>query len=189
MRYGRMLVIGALLFAFVSEAPGQQTKEPLPPATKLEEFSAKTGIVVIRGFSTIGEVRGMGSVTVTAREFRDASNPKLRQTGLTVEVKESGRLERESISFVDYDEIDSLLRGIDYISKIERNVTSLKDFEAEYRTKGDFGITTFNERGGSIGVAVSSGRFGKVSAYLKLSDLPQLRTNIVNAKAVIDSAK
>src|SRR5229473_4307162 len=189
MRYGRMLVIGALLFAFVSEAPGQQTKEPLPPATKLEEFSAKTGIVVIRGFSTIGEVRGMGSVTVTAREFRDASNPKLRQTGLTVEVKESGRLERESISFVDYDEIDSLLRGIDYISKIERNVTSLKDFEAEYKTKGDFGITTFNEHNGSIGVAVSSGRFGKASAYLKLSDLPQLRTYIVNAKTIIDSAK
>jgi len=93
----------------------------------------------------------MGSVTVTAREFRDASNPKLRQTGLTVEVKESGRVERESVSFVDYDEIDSLLRGIDYISKIERNVTSLKDFEAEYRTKVDFGITTsMNVAGQSV---------------------------------------
>src|SRR5258708_39643264 len=136
MTYGRMLVIGTLLFAFVSEAPGQQTKEAPAPATKLEEFSAKTGIVVIRGFSTIGEVRGMGSVTVTAREFRDASNPKLRQTGLTVEIKEACRLERESISFVDYDEIDSLLRGIDYISKIERNGTSLKDLEAEYTTTG-----------------------------------------------------
>ncbi len=134
MRYHRIPLIGVLLFASVGFAHGQQTKEPPPPATKLEEFSAKTGIVVIRGFSTIGEVRGMGSVTITAREFRDASNPKLRQTGLTVEVKESGRLERESTSFVDYDEIDSLLRGIDYISKIERNVTSLKDFEAEYRT-------------------------------------------------------
>ncbi len=189
MRYGRMLVIGSLLFASVGIVRGQQTKEPPPPATKLEEFSAKTGIVVIRGFETIGEVRGMGSVTITAREFRDASNPKLKQTGLTVELKESGRLERESISFVDYDEIDSLLRGIDYISKIERNVTSLKNFEAEYRTKGDFAITTLNERNGSIGVAVSSGRFSKVSAYLKLSDLPQLRTYIVNAKAIIDSAK
>src|SRR5260370_25697623 len=100
MTYGRMLVIGTLLFAFVSEAPGQQTKEPLPPATKLEEFSAKTGIVVIRGFSTIDEVRGMGSVTVTAMEFRDASNPKLRQTGLHVAEKESSRLERESIPIV-----------------------------------------------------------------------------------------
>jgi hypothetical protein len=144
---------------------------------------------VIRGFSTIGEVRGMGSVTVTAREFRDASNPKLRQSGLSVEVKESGRLERESTSFVDYDEIESLLHGIDYISKIERNVTSLKNFEAEYRTKGDFGITTFSEHNGSIGVAVSSGRFGKVSAFLKLSDLPQLRAYVLNAKTIIDSTK
>src|SRR5260370_8287983 len=123
MTYGRMLVIGTLLFAFVSEAPGQQTKEPLPPATKLEEFSAKTGIVVIRGFSTIGEVRGMGSVTVTAREFRDASNPKLRQTGFTGEVKESCRLERENIPFVNYDEIVFLPPPTTQLSKIDQHVT------------------------------------------------------------------
>src|SRR5258708_17514848 len=100
MTYGRMLVIGTLLFAFVSEAPGQQTKEAPAPATKLEEFSAKTGIVVIRGFSTIGEVRGMGSVTVTEREFRDASNPKLRQTGLPLEIKRTSRRARAGFSFV-----------------------------------------------------------------------------------------
>jgi hypothetical protein len=129
----------------------------------------------------------MGSVSIDAREFRDAGNPKLKVTGLSIEVKESGRLERESISFVDYDEIDSLLQGIDYISKIDQNITPMKNFEAEYKTKGDFSVTTFSSSRG-IGVAVSSGKFGKVSAYLKISDLSQLRTHIQNGKTAIDSA-
>jgi hypothetical protein len=41
---------------------------PTPPGTKIEAFSSITGIVMIRGFSTIGRVRGQGVVTVDARE-------------------------------------------------------------------------------------------------------------------------
>jgi len=184
-------LLGAALFCSVCNAQSQRPKEitPTPPATKLEEFSGRTGTVVVRGYSTVGEIDGLGSVTIDAREFRDAGEPKLRQTGLSIAVKESGHLERESTSFVDYDEIESLLRGIDYISKIDRSVTSLKEFEAEYRTRGDFRITTFSSQGGSIRVAISSGRIGPASAYFKLSDLTLLRTFIVNAKAMIDATK
>jgi len=184
----RVCLSGALLCASACSAQGPQQKDSqaAPPATKLEAFSAKTGTVIVRGYTTVGVVNGMGTVTIDAREFRDAGT-KLRVTGLSIEVKESGRLERESTSFVDYDEIDSLLQGIDYISKIDQNVTPMKSFEAEYKTKGDFSVTTFSSRGG-ISVAVSSGRFGKVSAYLKISDLSQLRTLLQNGKAAIDSA-
>src|SRR5258705_9518272 len=143
-------LFGALLFASLCSAQGQQSKDApaAPPATKLEAFSAKTGVVLIRGYSTVGSIHGMGSVSIDAREFRDASNTKLKVTGLSIEVKEAGRLERESISFVDYDEIDSLLQGIDYISKIDQNITPMKSFEAEYKTKGDFSITTFSSTRG-----------------------------------------
>lgn len=183
-------LFGMSLIASACYVQGQQVKEATaaPPATKLEAFSAKTGVVVIRGYTTVGAVRGMGTVTVDAREFRDASNPKFRQTGLSIEVKEAGRLEREGTSFIDYDEIDSLIGGIDYIAKIDKTVTSFNNFEVEYKTKGDLGIVTFNDSRSERSIAVSSGRFGKVSAYLKLSDLPVLRTLIVNAKAAIDSA-
>ena len=49
------------------------------PATKLEAFQSRTGIVLIRGYSTVGNLRGMGGeVTVNAREFRDGSNLQVR---------------------------------------------------------------------------------------------------------------
>jgi hypothetical protein len=180
---------GALLCASACSAQGPQQKDSqaAPPATKLEAFSAKTGVVIIRGYTKVGSVNGLGNVTIDAREFRDAANVKQRVTGLSIEVKESGRLERESISFVDYDEIDSLVQGIEYISRIDSGITQMKSFEAEYKTKGDFSITTFSSNNG-ISVAVSSGRFSKVAAYLKISDLAQLRTLLQNGKAAIDSA-
>jgi len=144
---------------------------------------------MIKGFSTVGQVRGQGIVSVDAREFRDASSPKTGVYGVAIEVKESGRLERASRSFIDQDEIDSLVSGINYISKISKSVTIMKDFEAQYRTKGDFSITVFSDSSGGLGVAVASGRIGKTSAFLKLGDLDQLKVLILEAKKAIEEAK
>jgi hypothetical protein len=127
----------------------------------------------------------MGTVNVDARDFRDASNPKTRITGVSISVKESGRLERENTAFIDSDEIDSLLAGLDYVSKATKDITPLKNFEAEYRTKGDFRITVFNNSSGEISAAVSAGRIGKTSAYIKLPQIFELRQLILEAKLKI----
>ena len=159
------------------------------PATKLEAFSSRTGIVVVKGFTTVGALSGMGRVSVDAREFRDASNPKLAQYGIAFEVKESGRLDRENTSYVDEDELDSLLRGIDYISRIDKGVTTLGNFEAQYRTKGDLALTVFSSQSGEISLAVSSGRIARTSAYLKLSDAEKIRQMVLQARELIARAR
>ena len=185
-----IFIITLILFATTAIAAQAPPEVQPPPTTKLESFSARTGIVLIRGFSEIGTVNGMGKVSVDAREFRDASNPKNQEMGITIEVKESGRLERESRSFIDYDEIDSLVKGVEYISKIDKTVTTMNNFEATYKTKGDFSITTFsNSRTGEVSAAVSSGRIGKTSAYLSLGDLGKLKLLIIEAKQNLDSMK
>ena len=102
-------------------------------------------------------------------------------------MKESDTSEREKTSFVDYDELDSLLGGIDYISRVDRNITLLTNVEAEYRTKEDFSVITFST-GSGIHLAVSSGRCGKVIGHLEISDLIQLKTLIQDGKAAVDSA-
>lgn len=129
---GVVMFLSVAVLAFAQETPDASKS---PPATKLEAFSARTGIVLIKAFSTVGAVNGMGTVTIDAREFRDASNPKLREYGIAIAVKESGRLERENTSYIDFDEIDSLLAGIEYISKIDNSITTMQEFEGEYRTK------------------------------------------------------
>ena len=166
-----------------------QATAAAPPATKLEAFSARTGIVLIKGYTELGSVSGLGSVEVDAREFRDASNPKLREYGSTFTVKESGRLERESNCLVDYDELDSLMKGIEYVGNADKGVTPLANFEAEFRTKGNLSVTTFSQRQGGIGLAISCGRIGKTTAYLKQGDMPALKALVLKAKGILDQAK
>jgi hypothetical protein len=108
--------------------------------------------------------------------------------GIAIEVKGSSR-QRESTSSIDYDEIESLIKGIDYITKIDKSVTSLSNFEAMYKTKGEFSITTFSSQSGEIKVAVSSGRVVQTTAFLSMNDLAKLKSLIIEAKQKLDSLK
>jgi hypothetical protein len=182
------LVFAALWFLILTGPMAmaqEQGEQQRPPATKLEAFQARTGVVLIRGYTTVGSIRGMGAtvVSVDAREFRDAANPNSRATGISIEVKESGRLERENTSFVDSEEIDALLKGIEYIAKIGKDVTKLENFEADYRTKGDLRIGVFSAAGGKVSAVVASGRIGRTRAFIELKQLDELRRLIVAAKA------
>lgn len=155
------------------------------PRTKLEAFTAKTGMVLIKGYSDVGSINGKyrETISVDAKDFMNPSNPKSHSTGITITVKEAGRLEREAVGFIDYDEIDSLVAGIDYISKATKNVTYLDGFEATYKTKGDLKIVVFSGSNNDISAAVEINHISSVRAFIDLQDLARLRELIINAKA------
>ncbi|HEY5602727.1 MAG TPA: hypothetical protein VIM41_06430 [Gammaproteobacteria bacterium] len=186
--------IRSLAFAFLlpstalvlaAEQPGQTDKEP---ATKLEAFQVQTGTVVIKGYSEIGKMAGLGTIEVNSMEFTDATSGK-KQSGVVIEIKESGRLENTNRSFIDYDEVDSLLKGLHYISKATPDVTKLSQFEATYKTKGYFSATTFSNRSGKIDAAVKCGNYRPANAFLSLQQLGELRALIEQAKQKLDSIK
>lgn len=162
----------------------QEQEKQREPSTQLEAFQAKTGVVIVRSYSTVGRIKAVGGViSVDAREFRDASDPSVRVTGISVSIKETSRLERENTSFIDADEIESLLQGLDYIAKASQETTKLEKFEIEYRTKSHFGVIVFNDYKGQLSVAVRSGRVGATRAYLDLSGLDELRKLIITAQS------
>lgn len=180
------LVSAIALLAISSLALAQATEAPAKPSTRLEAFQANTGFVIVRGYTTVGVLRGMtGSVTVDASEFRDARNPARRAAGISIKVREEKQPDKEKISFIDGDEVDDLLQGIDYLSKASKALTTLDNFEAEYTTRGDFRLTVFSNKnsGGQLSLAVSKGGVGKTAVYLKFAQLAELRQLIVAAKA------
>jgi len=184
----KYIVILILISASFSSAQPAQSQVKEQPKTQLEAFAAETGAVIIKGYTDIGKVTGTGAVEVDCREFTNAQSGR-KSYGMVINVKESGRLERNDNSFIDFDEIPSLISGIDYIGKINKYVTKLQNFEATYTTKGDFAITIFNNAKGELGIAVRSGRFGRASAYLTMQQLGQLRSLILSAKEKIESIK
>ena len=168
-------------------ALAQSPQSKPEPQTKIERFQARTGAVVIKNFSEIGSLRGMGGTArVTSWEFIDAQTTK-KEYGISIEVKESGRLEREERAYVDYDEIDSLLKGIDYITEVKK--TKLTNFQADYRTTGELDVSVFNDSDGKVLAGVGVGRISKVSVYYDISTFGAFRKMVVDAKAALDAIK
>lgn len=187
----RLLLSLLLAGAAVPVLAQSDVAETGKPKTKLEAFVAQDGVVIVRGFSKVGEVKGQfGSlVAIESKEFTNASTGK-REYGVTFEVKERGRLEREHTSYVDYDEIASLLKGLEYIAKVDKTATSFENFQADYRTRGDLQISTYSTEGGTkTAAALTSGTIGKTTAFLTLSDLDTLRSLVETARAAIDKGR
>ncbi|NWO03854.1 hypothetical protein DFO83_104219 [Idiomarina loihiensis] len=182
----------ALLIAVLPMSlAAENLQDTVPQAkTKIEQFSAKTGIVLIRGFHKIGNTQGLynTSVNIEAKEFTNVTDGT-KQYGITIEAfKENGQYDKDHTSFIDYDEIDSLVKGIEYISKVKASVTKLDDFQADYSTRGDLKISTFSS-GEQIMAAVTSGNIGAVAAYFNIDDLEKVKALIVKAKNKIDEIK
>lgn len=157
--------------------------------TKIEVFEQQSGAVIIMGYTRVGTLPGeYGAViAVEARESSNASTGA-RQHGLLVEVTAGDRVAREDRAYVDYDEIDGLLAGIDYISKVDKQSTALANFQADYRTAGELEISTYSSVSG-ISAAVKVGAISPVRAFVPLSDLAKLRALIVTAKQQLDVAR
>lgn len=161
------------------------------PLTNLEEMEAKPGSVIVKNYTIIGSVSGFGgALSVTAYEFVDIQSGR-KEYGIGVEIEESGRsAERTDVEkiYVDYEEMDGLVKGIDFIIKMEKS-TTLENFEAQYKTRADLTVTTFNRATGMLRAAVSSGQFGRARVGLTLGSLADFRKLVVDARTALDKIK
>jgi hypothetical protein len=179
-----------ILFAAASTSARAQQMSPPPfePLTKLEALDTQVGAVVIKNYTYIGSVTGFsGIVMVTSYEFVDTQTGR-KEYGIGVELKETGRSEREARTYVDYDEIDALMRGLEYIGKIERSAT-MENFEAQYRSRGELGVTTFLRPNGALGAEIAIGIFRRASINVSPGKLADFRKLIADAKIVLEKVK
>jgi hypothetical protein len=91
---------------------------------------------------------------------------------------------------IDYDELDSLLDGLEYLGTLDWSVTPLPGFDAVYTTKGGFRAAAFgSRRTGSIEFAVRSIRVRTVPLVLTRDQLSQVRSLVQQGKAKLDSLR
>jgi len=180
-------LIIALLAILSLPAFTQQPKPAIappanPPTTKLEAFQVRSGQVRVKNYSRLGTVNGIGgTILVQVMEIVDPQSQQKVQ-GLLIEVAGSGRYDRPQRSFIDADEIDSLLKGIEYISKVDGKQTKLTNFEAAYESRGGLKVTAFNAEGGEIDIGVTA---GTDNVYFKLADFAPMRALIEQSKVQI----
>lgn len=200
MHYAR-LIAAFLLTAVVSastvvpafaQKPGPQfwrrlSCEPLEPRTKLEAFEERYSTVLMKGFTQVTaiEVRG---VRVDAVELRDIPRAT-RVMGIVVVLGSASEKPQENRAFIDYEEIDSLLSGIDAVSRVNETMTKLVGFEGKYRTLGDFEISVFRQTRTGTAVSLTTGVCNQARVTMSLDDLARVRAMLVDAKAKLDEAR
>jgi hypothetical protein len=155
------------------------------PKTEIENFEAQTGTVIVKGFSQSGSLTtAAGIISVRCKESIDVSHGQ-KQYGIAIEL--SANQQRE-ILIVDYDEMDLLISGIDYLAKITYDATALPGFDATFTTKSGLRIAAHSERRqGGIQTFLQFG--GTPRIPLASDQLAQFQNLIAQAKNSLDALR
>lgn len=156
-----------------------ETDVPLPPATKLEAFLPAPGSIVTIGFDPLRGLQLVTGVNVEVREVHDDRGDGAR--GLVIRVSEGET--RRDFSYVDAEEVPSLLAGIDALLQVNTNPTPFAMFEMRYATRGELEFTVFNNPRGEIVYAIQAGRTVRAQRVLSTSDMSRLRGLLDAAQA------
>jgi len=190
------LLLGLVLSAgsVFAQRPGPEFRrplacEPLEPRTKLEAIEGQYERIVIKGFTHISafNARG-GDVRVDAVELKETSSAT-RALGIVVVVRETAERPRENRSFVDYEEIESLIKAIESIARMNETATKLVGFEARYRTRGDLELNVFRQSRSGTAASLTTGICEKTTVLLTLDELERLKGIILEAKTRLDEIK
>lgn len=189
----RTLILALALCAALAPAAhaGEYPDKPDPgkPApTRLEDVSARTGSAVLVGRRLVAQMGNkLGVVNVEARIHFDAATPRQKEYGALVTVHDIADFAHYKNCFIDFDEIDPLLKGLDTLAAVDHGLTPLFDYMGTYVTRGGLfiGLTSFLTDGpGDVVVACGDNR-----AYFPQTELPTLNRFLARTKDVLEQAK
>jgi hypothetical protein len=132
--------------------------------TEIENFEARTNTVIVKGFGQVGSVSvGVGTISVRSKESFDI-NGGVRAYGVAIEL--AGQIPPRQFAILDEAELEPLVNGLDYLSKITSDVSALPAFEAEFKT-----------RSGLRFAAHSSRRQSSIQRFIQFDNCPRVSMN------------
>lgn len=154
--------------------------------TDIGIFESRTGLVIIKGFNQVGTIPvGTDEIAVRCKESTEAATG-IKVYGLIIAI--GGNPRPREHAYVDYDEIDPLLDGLNYLIKINYDVTTLPAFEAGYTTKSGLRFMARSERrAGGIQASLQYGDNRRIS--LTSVQMTELYNLIMQARKNLDDLK
>jgi hypothetical protein len=184
-----LLFLLAAAVACAAQEP-QTTPTPEEFETRLESLISETGAVIVKGYTRVGSMNGSrGAALVTAWEVFNARTGR-REQGVTVELGEASanRPDLEERAYIDYDELDPLLKGIDLFMKLDDKATKLSRYEAQYQTRGGLVLVTFSTPDG-YRTAISTWGGRRPRFVLRQTGLAEFKNLLESAKEALDNPR
>ena len=129
----------------------------------------------------------MLNLVVISKESLDVSTGR-KEYGMAIEADANNQ--RVWKKMVDYDEIDPLLSGLDYLAKIDYNVTPQPTFVAGYATKSGFRVGAFtSQRRGAIQFFLQDYSTNSPRILITPTQLAQFQNLIEQARKNLDALR
>ena len=181
----RLILVLTLSLAAVAGAQTTSTTiiATNAPRTYYEAFNITQDTLLIKGSSTIGNLASQVSYPVEIRAER-LTNPQTTNSVYAVSLRT--KVDQQLlIDYIDYDELDALIRSVTYISQAGASITPMDNFEAVFRTRGGLSIAKVG-RGNKVFITMTSGCLNGVRNQMASFVLDDLGRYLVAAKAKID---
>ncbi|HWW74594.1 MAG TPA: hypothetical protein VNZ44_04310 [Pyrinomonadaceae bacterium] len=201
MRIPRASLCLPLLLLSAAAVAAQEPRPSQPPLpsptpeefqTRLETLMTEVGSVIVKGFTNVGSMTGSRGVAYfTAWEVTDARTGR-REQGVGVEISDTVTPNRRDLleerAYIDYDELDPLIRGIDYMMKLDDKATKLARYEAQYQTRGGLVLVSFSTPSGYV-TAISTYGGRRPRFVLRPTGLAEFRNLLESAKDALDAPR
>jgi hypothetical protein len=108
--------------------------------------------------------------------------------GVEIADAAANRPDIEERAYIDYDELDPLLKGIDLIMKLDDKATKLSRYEAQYQTRGGLVLVTFSTPDGTR-IAISTWGGRRPRFVLRQTGLAEFKNLLESARDVLDAPR
>ena len=165
----RTLMITVLTATWMLAARAQDTNAL---KTEIENFEAQTNTILVRAYGPAGTVSvSSETVEVFCKESSDVTHG-VKMYGAALEVVES---QPREAAVVDEDELASLVNALDYLAKVNNDVTKLPAFNANYTTKCGLRFAAHSAR-----------KQGGMDYYFQMNDGPRIPLTNVQVSQIAD---
>lgn len=187
MKRALVIVLFVIVYgAAYAEAPPKEQE----PATKLEQFYSKKGHLIIRDFYDLDTIPGAtgGKAELQALCIYEPGKPD-KVKGMKIEVTEGDRMAKSNHAFLDYDEMISLVKALEYIMQTSRQWQGEQREYSEmiFSTKGNFSIGMYQQAGQPQRFFIEIGYVYKVHYFTGLTeDIDQMKKAVQKGIMLLD---
>jgi len=178
-----------LTLCLAAAADGQITTTTVQitnaPRTYYEGFNATQDALLIKGTSVIGTLSSQISYPVEIRAER-LTNPQITNSVYAVSLRTKFDQQTTQVDYIDYDELDALIRSVQFISQATSTVTPMDNFETVFRTRSGLSIAKIG-KGNKVVIAMTPGYTNIVRNQMASFVLDDLGRYLTTAKAKIDA--
>lgn len=125
------------------------------PRTYFEAYNAVSDAPLLKGMSVIGTLNNQINYPVEIRA-EVLTNLQSSNTVYAVSLRTRISSKQLEVDYIDYDELDGLIRGIQLVSQTDHSQMPMDNFEAAYRTRCGLSILKVSN-GDKLTIVMKSG--------------------------------